>query len=184
MRKILILALCLSLSQCTTTVKINTDPEGLDIYYQNMRLGKSPVEAVMPDGVFESYYLEIKKDRKFLRTVRLATEVKALALVGGICFLVPFIWVVGPRSYQQYTIDEAFDKKALKSESALVVSHLPAGVEMIVGTKVLMKDEYAYLDGKEYQVKICDQDKCTDLGKHRFENDHGYFYQLESSIRY
>ncbi|MGJ4747121.1 hypothetical protein ACQV5M_12230 [Leptospira sp. SA-E8] len=183
MRKILLICLSLYLLQCTTTVKIITDPPGLDVYNQSQRLGKTPVEVVMPDGIFENYYLEFKKDRKYLRNVRMATEIKTGALVGAICFLFPVLWVVGPRPYQEYTIDNAFDQKAMKKDSALVVSNLPQGVEMVVGTKSFGKNSSAYIEANEYKVKLCDHLKCNDIGKHRFEKDSGYLYQLDSSNR-
>ncbi|TGK56933.1 hypothetical protein EHQ27_11185 [Leptospira wolffii] len=173
--------LILILVQCTTTVRVNTDPQGLDIYYFGQRMGKTPLEMEMNDGVFESRIFEIKKDRKVLRIVPVATEVKIPALIGGICFLFPFLWVVGPKSYQHYTIDEAFDKTTLREDSALVMVHLPKGMEMIVGTRVLKSEDSAYISGQRENVKLCDSEKCNDLGSHDFKNGQGYFYQLDTN---
>ncbi len=169
--------------QCSpsTMVKINTEPAGLDVYYQGMKIGKSPVDVEMSNLVFEKHIVEIKKDKKILRTLPVVTEIKTTNLIGGICFGVPFIWISGPKSYQNYTIDEALSSFSTKDDSALIVSHLPQGVNLMVGSHILKSEDYAYVEGKDQEIKLCDSESCKNIGSHKFENQKSYFYQLNVS---
>ncbi|MBM9575804.1 hypothetical protein JWG45_01430 [Leptospira sp. 201903070] len=183
MKKIILALTTAAIVHCSpsTMVKINTEPSGLDVYYQGMKVGKSPVDVEMSNLVFERHVVEFRKDKKVLRTLPVITEIKAINLIGGICLWVPFIWIAGPKSYQNFTIDEALSGFSTKSDSALVVSHLPQGITMIVGAQVLKSEDYAYLDGKEQEIKLCDSESCKSMGSHRFENEKSYFYQLNAN---
>ncbi|PJZ52291.1 hypothetical protein [Leptospira adleri] len=183
MKKYFLLFTVAAIVHCSpsTMVKINTEPSGLDVYYQGMKIGKSPVDVEMSNLVFEKHIVEIRKDKKILRTLPVVTEIKAVNLIGGICLWVPFIWIAGPKSYQNYTIDEALSDFTTKDDSALVVSHLPQGVTMMVGSQVLRSEDYAYLDGKEHEIKLCDSESCKSIGSHRFEKEKSYFYQLNAN---
>ncbi|TGK29473.1 hypothetical protein EHQ12_17345 [Leptospira gomenensis] len=166
----------------STMVKVNTEPAGLEVYYQGMKVGKAPVDVEMSNIIFEKHVLEIRKDKKILRTVPVITEVKSINIIGGICFLVPFIWVSGPKSYQNITIDDAITSEfSSKKEAALVVSHLPQGVTMTIGARVLGSEDYAYVEAKDQEIKLCDSESCKSLGIHNFETEKSYFYQVNAN---
>ncbi|MDV6236757.1 hypothetical protein CH379_014105 [Leptospira ellisii] len=184
MKKYLSILAVIAIVHCapSTMVKINTEPSGLDVYYQGMKVGKSPVDVEMSNLIFEKHIVEIRKDKKILRTVPVATEIKSTNVVGGICLGVPFIWVSGPKSYQNITIDDAVTSEfSVKSDAALVVSHLPKGVTMTVGARVLGSEDYAYVEGKDQEIKLCDSESCKSFGIHKFETQKSYFYQINAN---
>ena len=99
-RNIMMIALIVAVVGCSTMVRIETEPSGADVYVNDVKIGKSPVEQEYSNFVGNQYYVRI--ERKGYRTIRtkLDKEFKVGAFVGGLFIWPIWLWVWGPSEMQ------------------------------------------------------------------------------------
>jgi len=90
---------------CSTMVRIETEPPGADVYVNDVKIGKSPVEQEYSNFVGNEYYVRI--ERKGYRTIRtkLDKEFKVGAFVGGLFIWPIWLWVWGPSEMHYYELE-------------------------------------------------------------------------------
>ncbi len=83
-------------SGCTSHILINTEPDGAEVYVDGQYLGEAPVDFADSAIVGTTHLVEVKKEGyettrgQFSRNGNLNVG----ALIGGLCCLVPFLWVM------------------------------------------------------------------------------------------
>ena len=104
-RNIMMIALIVAVVGCSTMVRIETEPSGADVYVNDVKIGKSPVEQEYSNFVGNEYYVRI--ERKGYRTIRtkLDKEFKVGALVGGLFIWPIWLWVWGPSEMQYFELE-------------------------------------------------------------------------------
>ncbi|MCB1316035.1 MAG: hypothetical protein KDK27_08785 [Leptospiraceae bacterium] len=103
------------LPYCHTTSTITTEPEGIEVRYKGRTLGKTPFSTEFSDLIFEEDTVQFYHEGEYLRSGRLAREVKVGALIGAILVTIPVFWVAGPKEYYFFEIrmpDEETDATA------------------------------------------------------------------------
>lgn len=96
--------LLISLVGCSTMVTIQSDPSGADVFINNRKMGKTPYVAKLDDFIATNHQITLKKDGFEDFNGVLAKEAKVGAIIGGIFFLIPFLWCYGPSPYQQFAL--------------------------------------------------------------------------------
>ena len=94
MKLILVIIIYLNLLTCSTSVNINTEPSGYDIYVEGQNIGKSPSAYSFSDNIFKDNIIEFKKNGKTIRKYALDREIKVPSFIGCFMCLIPCIWIV------------------------------------------------------------------------------------------
>jgi len=101
---------------CETTVRLTTEPAGLYVYHDGMKVGRSPVTFTADNFILEEHKVRFKKDGRTVNVVRLRKEIKWEPLIAGICggmmCLFPgvlVLWSYGPRENQHFDMAERIE---------------------------------------------------------------------------
>ncbi len=92
--------LCLT-AACTSTVRIETRPPGLEVLINDQPRGKSPVVLQLSDFVGDEYRLKLVNERgQVVHTGYLQKEFRVGRIIYGLCLMyIPWLWAYGPQSY-------------------------------------------------------------------------------------
>ena len=107
MRKAVVVLLLLGglLSGCvmSTTVTIDSDPRGAEVYVDNRKIGQTPVTTRMSNGIWEDPSIRLEKEGYSAVYGSLNKDIKPVNLVVGLVLWWPsLLWVYGPESYQHF----------------------------------------------------------------------------------
>jgi hypothetical protein len=106
MKPFIALALTLALVGCTTLVQIESNPPGANVRLEGKDLGKTPLSVELSDAVWENYNVIFKMAGYRELRVKLAKEIKAGALIGGLFFAIPLLWCYGPDENQYFDLQK------------------------------------------------------------------------------
>ncbi|WP_147634705.1 PEGA domain-containing protein [Treponema pectinovorum] len=89
----------------STRVQFNTDVEGATLYIDGEKIGTTPTQVKLSNGIWNDPDIILKKEGyQDLRT-DLAKEVKGVNLVAGLLIWWPsLLWVYGPKKTQNYML--------------------------------------------------------------------------------
>jgi hypothetical protein len=95
---------CLILLNCSTTSKIITNPNGVEVFIEGKSQGISPVTVKLSDFIGEKHVVFFKKDEVILKRVELDRKVNWLTIVLSPLGLgIPLLWLSG--SNEEYFFD-------------------------------------------------------------------------------
>lgn len=107
------LVICLVLIQfvtvgCASKTMITSEPEGAEVYIDNVRKGVTPLSYSDTAAAGSSKQLVLKKEGyKEFRTVIRKSEFQVGPCIGGALVLFPFIWVLGYPEEHGFTLEKA-----------------------------------------------------------------------------
>ena len=104
MKKLVILAMILALSGCTTMVTVSSNPQGATIYMSGVPKGVTPYTQELSDFVFTTYPIRLEKEGYLTLNDKLKKEIKWDATLGGFIFVYPWLWAYGPQDYQIFNL--------------------------------------------------------------------------------
>ena len=90
---------------CSTLVRIETEPSGADVYVNDVKIGKSPVEQEYSNFVGNEYYVRIEKAGYRTIRAKMDKEFKVGAFIGGLFIWPIWLWVWGPSEIQYYDLE-------------------------------------------------------------------------------
>ncbi len=109
MKKILSLLLLVSLtvSGCSTLVRIETSVPGAVVKLDGQVIGKTPLEVNLSDGIWKDFSVVIEKPGYSILRTRLRKEFKVDAFIAGMILCWPLLlWTYGPEPYQNFELVE------------------------------------------------------------------------------
>jgi len=109
-KKLIFLLLGVLLINCSTTVRITSDPEGAHVLINEKSIGKTPLEVSRSDFAFETHRIKLKLEGYRTIHSELEKEFKPGSCAGGVFVLIPFLWVYGPKQVQHYVLEKADSK--------------------------------------------------------------------------
>ena len=89
------------LVSCVSTTNIRTRPDGADVFIDNIRAGKTPMQYSDTAIAGTSKNIKITKEGyATVETVIRKSEFQIGPCIGGLFVLFPFIWILGyPETY-------------------------------------------------------------------------------------
>src|SRR6476659_4160816 len=97
-----------TLSACTETVVIRSNPPGARAFLNGHELGLTPATTTLDYTAFSSYQLRLEKEGYLPYDGRLSTEVNIGSLIIGVVVCWPaLLWVVQPSPYQSFDLTPA-----------------------------------------------------------------------------
>ena len=105
LKNIVLIAAIVAVAGCSTFVRIETEPSGADIYVNDVKIGKSPVEQEYSNFVGNEYYVRIEKKGYRTTRTKLDKEFKVGAFVGGLFIWPIWLWVWGPSEIQYFDLE-------------------------------------------------------------------------------
>jgi hypothetical protein len=103
---VIFLTLSIFLASCASTTMIISDPPGAKVYLNGEPVGATPYEmkdtkivgsctsVVLKKNGYSDVYAEICRDE----------QIDAGAIVGGIFFTIPFLWLMKYKPYHRYEL--------------------------------------------------------------------------------
>ena len=104
-KTIVMIAVIVAVVGCSTLVRIETEPANADVYVNDVKIGKSPVEQEYSNFVGNEYYVRIEKDGYRTIRAKLDKEFKVGAFVGGLFIWPIWLWVWGPSEMHYYELE-------------------------------------------------------------------------------
>lgn len=108
---------------CVSRTVISTVPQGADVFIDNRYVGKTPYEysdmkvsgsvtsiLLAKDG-YQTYEVELCKDE----------EVDFGAILGGFCFIFPFVWTMGYSSDHIYHLSPDYRRYPNPNENMTII---------------------------------------------------------------
>ncbi len=91
----LFLILIFFIVSCSSTVKINSDPQGAAVYIDGEKKGVTPYEHTDTKTIFTTTDLTLKKDGyEDLKATLKKDKFAVGPCIGGVFLLFPFLWVM------------------------------------------------------------------------------------------
>jgi hypothetical protein len=107
-RQIALLCAAATLSACTETVVIRSNPPGARAFLNGHELGLTPATTTLDYTAFSSYQLRLEKEGYLPYDGRLSTEVNIGSLIIGVVVCWPaLLWVVQPSPDQSFDLTPA-----------------------------------------------------------------------------
>jgi len=104
-RSLSLFVIIIFFTQCSTTVRITSDPAGAQVYINEKSVGKTPIEISKSDFVFTSYRIRLTLEGYRTIYSELDKEFKPCACAGGLLLIFPFLWVSGPKEVQHFVLE-------------------------------------------------------------------------------
>ena len=106
MKKLVCIALAISVSACASTTIINSDPSGARVYLNGEKVGTTPYTHTDTKIVGSTNTVLLKKEgyQDFSALFSRNEDVSVGAIVGGICVLVPLFWVMDYKPTPSYEL--------------------------------------------------------------------------------
>lgn len=104
MKKLVCIALAISVSACASTTIINSDPSGAKVYLNGEKVGTTPYTHTDTKIVGSTNTVLLKKEgyQDFSALFSRNEDVSVGAIVGGIFVLVPLFWVMDYKPTHSY----------------------------------------------------------------------------------
>ena len=152
-------------------IKIQSDPSGADVYINNQKMGKTPYKANLDDFVATNYQIILKKDGYNDFNGVLAKEAKVGAIIGGIFFIIPFLWCYGPSPNQQFVLTDKSDVVGsiiINNQDQFVIS---------IDDKELVQGENKIESGF-HKISYFKDGKLVATGNYAFNNAEYYEFKM------
>lgn len=163
--------LVISFIGCTTMVTIQSDPSGADVFINNRKMGKTPYIANLDDFIASNHQITLKKEGYDDFNGVLAKEAKVGAIIGGIFFLIPFLWCYGPSPYQQFALtakNDTLGSVIINNQDHFMITiddiELTEGVNIIKSGshnisyfkdgELITSGNYLFNNGEYYEFKL------------------------------
>jgi hypothetical protein len=123
--------------QCSTMVNIDSQPQGTDLYYRGMKVGKTPTKLEIGNSIFSESTVIFKQGEQTIATEKIQRRVSIPMLVfniflGWFTLGISWFWVAPPKDYQHFIIGNVSAKDLGGSTS---VSGFSDTVTLKNGTK-------------------------------------------------
>jgi hypothetical protein len=91
---------------CASSTVIRSDPSGATVYIDGSKVGKTPYTHSDTKVVGSHTRVELKMEgyEEFETGISRNEEFQVGACIGGVLFLVPFLWVMGYKSEHNYEL--------------------------------------------------------------------------------
>ncbi len=94
------------LAGCASNINIKSKPEGADVYIDNIKMGKTPLQYADTAIAGTTKNIKIKKEGYVpLETVIRKSEFQLGPCIGGLLVLFPFIWILGYPAVQEFELE-------------------------------------------------------------------------------
>jgi hypothetical protein len=110
---ILFLSLTILLTSCASTTVIQSEPSGANVYIDGEKVGVTPHTYNDTKIVGSTVSVKLTKDgyEDFLTSFSRNEKVSVGAVIGGIFFLVPFLWVMEYKPNHNYELVKVGSKQ-------------------------------------------------------------------------
>lgn len=97
----------LAATGCASTIRINSQPPGAKVYVDGAYIGKAPASYTDMGivGTTHSVKLELPGYQDQTAMFSRSSQFNAGACLGGVFFLVPFIWILDYPSFVTYELE-------------------------------------------------------------------------------
>jgi hypothetical protein len=91
---------------CASTTIIRSDPSGATVYIDGSKVGKTPYTYTDTKTISSTTRIKLKKQgyEEFETLMVRNEQFQADACIGGVFFLVPFLWVMGYNPERNYEL--------------------------------------------------------------------------------
>jgi len=97
-----VLVVTVLLTSCSTMVKLQTEPQGVDIIYEGKNLGKGPVDIEISNFIFQDGKITFKQGDR-TETAQLQRRISIVHLIFSWLF-VPLLWIAPPKENQLFVL--------------------------------------------------------------------------------
>ena len=170
------------LTACTfsRSTMIKSNPDGAEIHRKAQVKGVTPAAVKLPCSGSDNK-VELRKPGYRPMSVVLEGSWKWNNIVfGGL--LGALAWGKCPANeYGPYTLEKA--TASLEGKATLIVSQVPAGLEVHVGDSPLVPGERLVLEGGTHTVTVYDGDRVVNSGRLELAADNDYVTELQFQER-
>jgi hypothetical protein len=102
----IILLISITLASCSSTTRINSNPEGAKVFINEEYKGTTPYIHKDTKPVWSSIEVKLIKEnyKDFVVVIKKDEEFNAGACAGGVFLLFPFIWITGYQPDHTYEL--------------------------------------------------------------------------------
>lgn len=97
-------------SSCASTTTIGVVPRNLDakVYADGRYIGKAPVilKDAKISGASTMIRIEVEGYEDYVTYIEKSSQLNMGALVGGLCFIVPYAWILGYEPYYEFFFED------------------------------------------------------------------------------
>ena len=109
----LFLSLTIFLTSCASTTVIQSEPSGANVYIDGEKVGVTPHTYKDTKIVGSTVSVKLTKEgyEDFITTFSRNEQVSVGAVIGGIFFLIPFLWVMEYKPNHNYELIKSGSKQ-------------------------------------------------------------------------
>lgn len=114
-------ALLIVFASCTSTTLIQSTPSKAKVYIDGMHVGETPYIYSDSKIVGSSMMIKLEKEgyKPLVSNITRDEEVDVGALIGGVFFMVPFLWTMKYKSVHSYELKPQGEDTAIESRNVL-----------------------------------------------------------------